>query len=169
MTWNPFTSPIDYFKLAGSKSPGIATVAGIAPPQKWEERNGYGCSGATLRYLGAGLAKFDVELEFHTGEEYAEYLRFLPLIRAARPGERAKAMDIWHPYLENEGIDAVIVTDRTLPKQVRDGVWMVKIEFQQYRVQKQSLSKIEGVKAKPLEPVDQFMVDLVGQVQELAR
>ena len=46
----------DYIVLAGQRSPGLAVVRGSDSPRKWDVRNGYGFSGATIVYTGLGLA-----------------------------------------------------------------------------------------------------------------
>ncbi|HSC86378.1 MAG TPA: hypothetical protein VLC09_03880 [Polyangiaceae bacterium] len=167
MTWDPFKDPIDYFKLSGRKSPGLATVAGIAPPQKWDERNGYGLSGATIVFTGLGLAKFSCEIELTTSEEWADWVAFRALLAPPKIGRRPRALDIWHPYLEDEGIKSVQVESRTMPKPTDTGSKLITIDFIQYRRPKLALVKPDGSQSTPNDPYEQVINDLTGQVQEL--
>lgn len=168
--WDPLRYGIDYFLLEGQQSPGIARVAGFGPPPKWEERNGYGLSGSTLVYLGNGLAKWDTEIELYTVEDWAAYNAWKGLLQVSKPGAFAKAKDFWHPFLEEHEIRSAVLLKRGFPKQVADGLWVVKLEWMQYRRPKLSLQKPEGSKAtEPTDPVDQYIEGLLGQVQELSQ
>lgn len=169
MTWNPYDSPIDHFLLEGQRSPGIARVAGHGPPRKWEERNGYGLSGSTLVYLGNGLAKWKIEIELWTPEDWEGWHQFKRLLVPSKPGLYAKAQDIWHPFLEEHEIKSAVLLNTSFPKQVSDGVWLVENEWMQYRRPKIALQKPEGSSAdEPADPVDQYIDSLVRQVEDLA-
>jgi hypothetical protein len=168
VAWNPIDAPINYILLTGQKSPGIADVEGASSPRKWDERNGYGLSGSTVVFTGLGLAKFVVRLRFYTAEHWAAWAVWQPLVAKPPMGSRPRALDIWHPHLEELGIKSVVVEDVSQPKQTADGEWTVEIKFIQWRRPKLALAKPEGSQAKPTDPYDQLIERLTTQVQELA-
>jgi hypothetical protein len=165
MAWNPIDNPVDYIKLAGQKSPGLADVDGASSPRKWDEAAGYGLSGATIRFTGDGLAKFAVRLRFYTVEHWAAWDAWKPLVFNRPKGKSPRALDIWHPHLEELGIKSVVVEDVSQPKQTADGEWTVEIKFIQFRMPKLTLAKPEASRAKPTDPYEVVIEQLAGQVQ----
>ena len=71
MTFNPITDPVDYFELAGRRSPGIAVLKNADSPRRWDERRGYALSGGFLRFRGIGLARPIFTLRLLTEEDFA--------------------------------------------------------------------------------------------------
>jgi hypothetical protein len=169
VAWNPVEQPVDYILLSGQKSPGLADVDGASSPRKWDERAGYGLSGSTIVFTGLGLAKFSVRLRFYTVEHWAAWDAWKELVAKPPVGRRPRALDIWHPHLEELGIKSVVVEDVLQPKQTADGEWTVEVKFIQFRLPKLTLAKPEASQAKPTDPYDQVIDGLVNQVQELAQ
>jgi hypothetical protein len=66
---NPIESPVDFVVIAGKRTPGLATITGLGTPRKWEEVQGYGLTGATLRYLGNSLSSFTISLRLYSEQE----------------------------------------------------------------------------------------------------
>ena len=149
MAWDPYNDPVNYIVLAGRRSSGLADVAGAGTPRNWEERKGYGFSGATLWFTGLGLANFTVRLRHYTSEDIAKWHEWKDVVQRPPYGTLPKALDIWHPLLEECGINSVVVTDARQLEQVDDGVWEALIEFRQYRRLKLALAKPEGSTDKP--------------------
>lgn len=168
MTWNPLDQPVDHILLSGKRSPGIADVRGATSPRRYDERRGYGLSGATVVFRGIGLTRFTVELRLSTVQHWADWEAWKPLVDRPPLGTRPKALDVWHPYLEGLDVKSCVVEDVSQPTQVEDGVWAVEIKFIQFRRPVLSLSKPEGSKAAPVDPVDQRIEALTKQFQELA-
>jgi len=168
VAWDPITDPIDYVLIKGRKSPGLADVAGASNPENWDERRGYGFSGATIIYTGAGLANFSVTLRLYTEQDWADWNAWKELVAKPPTTRIPKALDIWHPLLEDLGIKSVVVKERHQPEQTDDGVWSVKIDFKQSRRRKFTLVKPEGSEATSDDPVDKLIENLSAQVQELA-
>jgi len=175
---NPFQTPTawDYIILAGTVSPGIvAAVAGASNPRTWDEKKATGSSGATLTYQGDGLAKFTVKLSFWLPEHFDEWDLFKPLLLP--PTKDSRALDIWHPRLEQlpVPVSAVVVEDVGSPEPADDtGLWTVEIKFKEYRAPKPASSTASGSKsskknAGPPDPVDEMIKDLTNQVKDLAK
>lgn len=170
MSWNPIQAPVDYILLSGQKSPGLATLEGASTPRKWDERAGYGLSGSVVVFTGLGLAKFTVKLRFYTPEDWLAWDQWKPLVAKPPQGRRPRALDIWHPHLEELGVKSVVVEDVTQPEQTGDGEWTVTIKFIQWRKPKIQLVKPEGAQAKPNDPYDNMIEKLTGDLQkELAK
>lgn len=170
---NPIRTPIDYIILSGKRSPGIADLpTGGESPQKWDERAGYGVSGAFLVFTGDGLAAFTVKIRLYTAEDFDAWTSFQPLVAAPPRGKRPKAKDIWHPFLEAHDIRSVVVENWKGPTQTADGEWTIEIDFKQWRgAPKPALAKPLGSEAAPRPESDKEKTvrALAGQVQELAK
>lgn len=180
MAWNPLDDPIDHFLLAGKKSPGIAELLGLASPRKWDEKKGYGTSGATIVYAGDGLAKFSAKIFLTTTEDWDAWHAFAPLVEKAPDGSKPKALDIWHPQCEQKGIRSVVVEDVVGPaRDGDDGRWVVEVKFIQYRAPKPALAKPKGSSNSSAGPGgnktnteederDRLIRELTQQVKDLA-
>jgi hypothetical protein len=168
MTWNPLDEPVDYIVLAGKKSPGLADVVGANAPRRWDERKGYGLSGAVLIYRGLALSQFSVRIRLYTTADWDAWSTWKALVDKAPLGTRAKAMDITHPFLEALGIVSVVVDDVLQPEQTGDGEWTIEIKFREYRGHTFTLSKPEGSTATPADPVEAEIGRLTDQFQRLA-
>jgi hypothetical protein len=170
---NPFTSPIDYIMLAGQRSPGLADLPqGASAPRKWDLRKGYGLSGGGIVYTGDDLAKFPVKIRLYTDQDWTDWDSFKTLVRKPPPNVKPKAMDIWHPILEEFEIKSVVVEDLKGPTQTGDGEWTWEIDFLQFRAPKVAIAKPTASVTKPPPPktANEILIErLTGQVQELAR
>ncbi len=173
---NPIDEPIDWFRLAGHRSPGLAELpSGANSPRKWDVRKGYGVSGSGIVYTGDELAKFTIKLTLITAEEWAAWDGFKSLLFKAPAGAKPKALDIWHPILEEHGIKSVVVEDLAGPVQADHGVWVWDIKLLQYRAPKAAIAKPTGstvTKPKPAvvkSDTDLLIERLTGQVQELSK
>jgi hypothetical protein len=169
MTWNPIDSPIDYFLLAGRKSPGLARLIGLDTPRKWDERRGYGLSGSVIVFTGLKLAEFDAEIRLYTTKDWDDWHSWRALVAKPPLRTRPKALDIWHPWAELQGVKSVVVLNEPIPVEGEAGEYTATIKFKQYRAPKLALAKPEGSKAKPTDPVDAYIEKLTAQVQTLAR
>jgi hypothetical protein len=167
--WNPYQEPVNYIVLEGKKSPGLADVAGAGTPRNWEERQGYGLSGATLWFTGLGLANFTVTIKLYSVADWDAWHAWKPVVKRVPFGRIPKALDIRHPLLDELEIKSVVVTNVHQPKQVEDGVWAIEIEFKQYRRFKLHLMKPEGSKTKESDdPWDKKIEEKAKQVEALA-
>lgn len=158
MTWDPITNPVDYFLLVNKKSPGIAEIVGANSPRKWDEQQSFGWSGATLRFAGLGLAKFEAKVRLYTKAEWADWKEnFEPILLRPPTGKKPKALLIWHPFLVDKQIFMVVVADVIGPTQIESGVWEHTIQFVQYRERRFQLAKPDAAKDTPKDPIDQVI------------
>lgn len=143
--FDPDSEAIDFIVLAGQQSPGLAVVAGGSSPRKWDEQQGYGTDGASLKWTGDGLAEFDVKLFLWLPSHFTAWESFKQLVKKTVPGVQPKAMVIQNPFLDDLDISQVVVTDRTqLTLDDETGMWAVTIKFKQYRKPKPALAAPKG-------------------------
>ncbi|HMI84647.1 MAG TPA: hypothetical protein VK550_11165 [Polyangiaceae bacterium] len=165
--WNPLVTPIDYILLTRKKSPGLAEIVGASQPRKWDERPGYGLSGAFIVYTGTGLAHFSVHVHLFTVADWDAWNIWKQLIAKPPSGLKPEALDIWHPFLEDLGIKAVVVEDQLQPVDVGNGEWVHEIKFVQFRMPTPAVCKPMAAKSEP-EPedsVDRTIKNLYSRIQ----
>ena len=166
MTFNPVSEPVDYILLANRRSPGIAIISNVSSPRRWDERRGYALSGARVVFRGIGLARPIVTLRLYTDDDFAAWHDWRSLVQRPPVGERARALDIWHPILEDLGITRVVVEDVLQPKQTADGEWSIDIKFIEFRRPQPTLETIgSSTDTETTDPVDLTIERLTAIVQ----
>lgn len=168
MSWDPISQPIDHVVLGGRSTPGLATLEGADSPRRFDERDGYGLSGATVVYRGTKLSHFVLKIRLYSDQDWAEWYAFKDVVDKPPLGTRAKALSIWHPFTEALGIATVVVENVGQPDQTDDGEWTIEIRLIEFRTPKFTLAKPEGAKATPVDPVDQQIIDQDQQIHDLA-
>jgi hypothetical protein len=179
MSWDPLGQPAlnqtptkpevgDQIWLAQRWSPGLCDISGANSPREWEERKGYGWSGAVVVFRGTGLARFSVKLRLYTADDWLGWSTFKPLVDKPPPGKRPRAMDIWHPILVDQGIYSVVVEDLGQTEQTAEGEWTIEIKFVEYRFPKYALVKLEGTQATPDDPNEIKIARLTKEAADLA-
>lgn len=168
MAFDPLKAPVDYVLIAGRRSPGIADLSRAGSPRTWDERKGYGLSGATSIFRGVRLSHFVLKLRLYTSEQFAEWASFSVLVQKPPVGERPRQLEIWHPILEDLGITACGVEDVSQPVQTADGEWTIEIALIEYRKLTPALSRPDGAQARPIDPIDRHIEELAAQVQVLS-
>jgi hypothetical protein len=164
MAWNPYDSPINYVLMRGRRTPGLASVWGAGQPLKWDERAGYGYSGATLWFKGAGLSHFEIRIELRNEQDFEDWYAFMPILRAP-VGAMPKAIAIWHPFLEMLKITSVTVEDVSQPTEKDPGVYEVVVKMAQWRRPKLTLVKPDASKASVVtDPIDVYIEQLTSEV-----
>ena len=166
MSFDPITSPIDHILLMNQKSPGLAVVSNVSSFRRWDERKGYALSGGRLRYRGIGIARPHVTIRLFTAEDFAAWDTFRILVQREPVGQRAnRAMDIWHPILEDAEISKVVVEDVVQPKQTADGEWTLVIKFIEYRPPVPRFGTIESSAERPPDQQDQAIENLQAIIE----
>lgn len=168
MSWNPIDTPVDKVIFAGRPSPGLADVVGADSPRDWDERRGYGLSGATLFFRGVKLSHFSVKLRLYTVQDWVDWYAFKPIVDKPPLGKRPRAIDISHPFLEDLGIRAVEVENVGAPEQTDHGEFTVELKLIEYRRPKFTMSKPEGAEATPVDPVEQEIAKNSAEIAALA-
>lgn len=155
MSFNPLTQPIDHFELAGQRSPGIAEIADADGSAELQERRGYGLGGAYVVYKGQKLVHFKATIKLTTQDDWDAWHEFRALLQRPPVGRRARALDIWHPILEDAGITSVLVEKLGQPvRDGDDGAWTVTVAFCEYRRPTRALSTPDGSDTEQLTPTE---------------
>lgn len=152
MSWNPIDQPRDWVKLGGQRTPGLCDISGAGSPRRWDERESYGYSGATVVFHGLKLAHFSLRLRFYSAQDWEDWYAFKPSIDKPPLGKRQGPLDIEHPLLSQVGITSVVVEDTLSPMQTADGEWTVEIKLIEYRPLKFAIAKPDNTAAKPVDP-----------------
>ena len=166
-----WTDPVDYVILAGKRSPGIADVLGASAAFEFNVHQPPFATGARIVFKRRELAKFEVRLRLYSFEHLRELEAWRPLIDTP-PGARraAQGLDIVHPLLNPLGITSCVVTSVGQLEPIDNGAWMLPIKFLEYRgLPKQSLAKVEGSKAEPVDPVEQRILTNNREIERLAQ
>lgn len=165
--WNPIEHPIDYVMIGGVRTPGLAEVTGAGSPRQWDERAGYGLSGALVVFHGLKLSHFTITLRLYTLEHWTEWHKFKRFVAKPPLGTRQRALDVQHPLLDECGIASMVVEDVGQFVQTEDGVWDVAISCIEYRRPKAGLSKPDGSAATPEDPYDRQIDEQSRRIDDL--
>ena len=149
MTFAPIANPIDKITIKGQECPGLAEITGGSTPRKWEQRKGFGMSGAWLKYLGRDLAKFSILIRLSTDQECADWVAFYNAIlkppATRRSAEATRGLEVSHPVLDILDIHSFVPEDVSQPTQIEDGLWQVEIKAIEYRGRpKAQLATLDG-------------------------
>ena len=151
-SFRPLTEPIDYFELAGQRSPGIARIEGAVAKREILERKGYAFGGAYSVYRGIKLIHFRAVVELFTPEQWDAWHEFTTLLQRAPTGQRQRALDFWHPITEDLGISSVLVESVSQPVPNDTNGWAITVEFAEYRRPVRALVTAAGSEAAALTP-----------------
>jgi hypothetical protein len=166
--WDPWNYPINYVLVGGKKSPGIAEIVGASDVRGYDERRGYGLSGAYCIFKGKELAKWSIKLRFYEPQDYLDWQQWKKLINKVPTKQLPNALDIWHPQLEELGIKSFQLKELPQAVQEQDGLWVVDIKCIEFRKPKLAVAKADASKPQAPESVkDKKIRELTGQVQVL--
>jgi hypothetical protein len=165
---NPIESPVDFVVIAGKRTPGLATITGLGTPRKWEEVQGYGLTGATLRYLGNSLSSFTISLRLYSEQEWADWYAFKPTVDRTPSGKRPQALACSHPWLRDANVVSMIVEDLLAPEQTGDGEWTIAIKCKQFRAVRRTLAKPEAAQQQPVDAWDAKILANTESINALA-
>lgn len=185
MSWNPLEAPQDFIVLSGQRSPGIATIEGAGSKRNWDKRKGYALSGAICVFKGLDLSEFKVRLKLVSVQDWNDWDAWKTIVQRPPPVSfdrgvvptqaeataavrraRPHAMDIEHPMLESLEIRSVVVTNVSQAEQVEDGVWVITIDFLEFRQPTRALAIPSGSSTHTLDPEElrnqQIGIEIVG-------
>lgn len=155
----------DRTRLGGVQLPGKAFPKGASSPREWAEQKGNGTSGASLKWVGDGLAEFDIDVELWEPEHFDEWrsANVQAVIAKTPKGQKPKAYDIEHPACADLDIKSVVVVDRTQLEERDDtGLWGCTIKVKQFRAPEPGLGKpAKSEAASPDEPQPKDEADAI--------
>ena len=154
MTWNPLDDSVDKATIGGQLTPGICEIVGADSPRAWDERTGYGLSGATVYFHGIKLSHFSIRFRLYTTQDWDDWHTFRPLVDRPPIGKRPRSLDCVHPLLEDLGISSIVIEDVLVPEQTDDGEWTIELKVIEFRQPKFGMAKPEGSTATPVDPVE---------------
>lgn len=170
MAWSPLSVPVNFVILGGQPTPGLCDVVGADDPRRIDKRQGYGLSGSFPVFLGLDLSEFKLVLRLYSQQDWDDWDVFKPIVKRPPAGKFPKALDIYHPYLDDLNIRAVMVKNRSQPEEIDGGAHSITIELIAFRRPKIALAKPDAATDKPsTDPVDQMIADAIKQINELAK
>jgi hypothetical protein len=133
----------DSIVLAGDRLPGVWHLLPGYKEFGWQEQKGVGLTGATLRITGDPLVtceflvQFFKESDWDAFEPYrAKYFRKPVVQQGANVNY---SLQIQHPELHANGIDAVVLLKVPFFTNTGKGNWVGHVHFKQYRPPKPAL------------------------------
>ncbi len=170
MAWDPLTQPCDYILLGGQQSPGYADVIGAWDEREFAVRQPPFTTGAVIIFKRRKLAEFSVRFRLYTLEHHVEFAVWRAVVDA-KPNARtkAKALDIWHPLLEQLDIKSAVVKAVGQLEQTDNGEWSISVSFSESRpFPTPTLAKVEGATSSAGDPVDQKIDENTAEIKRLA-
>lgn len=173
---DPLTTPDAYDTaiVSGVQMPGLCIIEGASDPRKWDEKKGHGVSGATIVYTGDGLCKFTLIVRLWNEGHFIDWQEARKVFSSKPLTKNPKALQIYHPYLEELGVSSVQVEEIGQMEQKDAGVWEVAIKMIQYRAPKAASGKPSSSSTsapgqpKPEDEIDKQIRNLTDQVRKLA-
>jgi hypothetical protein len=171
--WSPLQDPENKIHIGGMLTPGICDISGPSDPREWEERAGYGLSGATIVFKGRKLSHFSIKLRLYTVQDWQDWYEFLPKISVIPVGKNARGFDIEAKLTEMVGIKAICFEDIVAPDQTGDGEWTAELKCIEYRKPTFTLAKADGAQATEVDANDEKInannLTIQKQLQRLAK
>ncbi len=163
---------VDTITVAGGPAPGKWTLVRGSKVYGWQERKGFGQSGATVVPTGDELVKPEFHVEFFDPKDWllfqafrAQYLKKALVGVPGAPG--ALALGIDHPELKALGCTSVVVQEVEAFKNDGFGVWAGNIKFLQYRPPQLALSKPDSAIPDLISPRPTAQDALEAKIQAL--
>ena len=137
----------DAIDLGGATSPGTVTLSGHDDKVEWDVKAGSGQKGATMTRKGGVPIAFKAAFFLADEEQIAAWHEFRAVIESTVTGT-PKAIDIYHPDLESQGIRSVV--KGTVGGTVHDGKGgqTITVTFQVYAPPVAAAGTPSGSKAK---------------------
>ena len=165
--WNPLDNSLDKATIGGRLTPGICEIVGANSPRAWDERAGYGLSGAIVVFHGVKLSHFTIKFQLYTTQDWNDWHAFKPIVDKPPIGTWQGPLDCAHPLLADLGIRSIVIEDVLVPEQSDDGVWTIELKVIEFRGPKGALAKPEGSAATPVDPKEQEIAANTDYISEL--
>lgn len=154
----------DYVILGGKRSPGAVSIVKAGSPRKWDIRQGYAFSGASVYYIGDQPSKFDLIFTLWEDDHWSDWDDFASVLERPPKGTRPKAVGIQHPILSVRplSISSVVIEDVSQPILSEWGDWDIVVNCLEFRAPLPILGKVNQAipaLAKPL-PTAQDAADV---------
>lgn len=175
---------LDYILCGGDKSPGKCTPKGFNSPRGWDERQGYGKSGATLVPKGNPLAEGTLHFEFWDESDLPLWYAFADKYFSADvrfvPGSQTpRALSIYHPLLAAPPLkygEFVVLDCTQLEQDEETGLWFADVKLKQYRkpvavpqAPAAAIPAAQQPQPTAQDAADRQIEELMKQLQELAQ
>ncbi len=132
--FNPLRNPgaYDFVEIAGRENPGIAIVSGFKRDFGWDVKKGKGTKGATITLTDYPPCEGSIKFLLWTEEHFDEWTEFRELFRYDKSKKPAPAVDIWHPALEDVGVNSVVC--KSIGPLVHEGkqLYSITVELLEY-------------------------------------
>lgn len=99
----------DAIELAGVRSPGVVTLSGHDRVIGWDVKKGPGQAGATTTRTSEDPAEVTCSFYLATREDFEAWPDFLDLAQSSISGATPKALDTYHPDLDENGIRSFVL------------------------------------------------------------
>ncbi len=127
---------VDTFTIASIRMPGKWTLLDAKKKFGWQIQQGYGLSGAFVFPKGDELIVPKFRGEFWDSGDFFAYKQVqkrLLVKGLVTLGILAAALGIDHPELKALGVTSVVVLELGPAIQAEGGLWVVTVDFLQYR------------------------------------
>lgn len=134
MSLFPFQS---YVMFGIFPTPGVAKVRPPNSPRNWNVQQGWGFTGATMIYTGAGLAEFDIDIFLWEPFHWPLWDIFATAVlgKPKPPFGLGAAMGVQHPKLNMQpwSIKSVVIKDVTGWDVSPTGLYACSLKCQEYK------------------------------------
>lgn len=126
----------DYVIIGATRSPGYCVINGASLKRKWDIRNGYGAAGASTVFHGEELSEFSIDFFFWAsdGLQIADWELFALMLTRKPTIATPFALGIKHPFLNEIGIDSVVLQELMQTEEVDEtGLYKKTVKLLQYK------------------------------------
>ncbi len=138
---SPLANPAAYdvIRIGLAVSPGYCVISGFDRESEWDVKKGKGTKGATLTYVQNPPVEGEIEFflwddgRLGTGHNhFEEWATFSALLETDPSKKKPEGLPIFHPFLADRGINAVICLKIGTITRSRELMFSVKCKFLEY-------------------------------------
>jgi hypothetical protein len=140
------TFPYQRYVMFGAfKTPGVAKIRPPTSPRTWNIQQGYGADGASVIYVGGGLAEFEVDIFLWEKLQFLDWELFATAVlgKPVPPFGIGSAMGVQHPLLNMKpwSIKSVVIKDVTGFDVSPTGLYVCSLKCLEYRQPKAAVAR----------------------------